>query len=56
MTAPEEEFARRVRLGGSLPVVSLGQSYRARALRTKRRAFLRMNEEGQIRALREAAG
>jgi hypothetical protein len=48
MTAPEEDFALCVRLGGSLPGVSLGQSYGTPALRTKRRAFLRLNEAGQI--------
>ena len=45
---PEEDFARCERLGGSLPGVSLGTSYGTPALRTKRRAFLRLNEAGQI--------
>jgi hypothetical protein len=48
MTTPAEDFARCERLGGSLPGVSLGASYGTPALRTKRRAFLRLNEAGQI--------
>jgi hypothetical protein len=48
MTTPEEDFARCRRLGGSLPGVSLGTSYGTPALRTRRRAFLRLNEAGQI--------
>jgi hypothetical protein len=45
---PAADFARCARLGGALPGVSIGQSYGTPALRTKRRAFLRLNEEGQI--------
>jgi hypothetical protein len=48
MTTPEQDFARCYKLAGALPGVSLGESYGTPALRTKRRAFLRLNEAGQI--------
>jgi len=48
MTTPDQDFARCHRLAGPLPGVSLGRSYGTPALRTKRRAFLRLNEAGHI--------